>query len=317
VHRVWPSPPAEPRIELKQIVRGPDDLGKPDFFEGLANFITGRKPHTFFRPQGVAVEGDIRMYVTDQKLQGVHVLNMHSSKSAFLSKVGDTLLVSPAGIAVAEGKVVFADSALARVFVIDPTGKLLKVIDKPGGFKRPTGIAFAPQSRQLYIVDTLANEVCIFDLDGNFVRAFGGPGTAPGRFNYPTYVFVDGGGKVYVTDSLNFRVQVFDLADKWLLEIGKLGDATGYMAVPKGVGADADGNIYVVDSYLTAVQVFDPKGEFLLAFGAPGADPGDFQVPAGMAFDEKGRIFVSDSMNSRIQIFQYIGMDNEPKPSKP
>ena len=310
VHAVWPLPPAPARIALVQSVQGARDFAKPGFFRSVGNLLTGSKRHTLLRPQGVAVDQE-RLYVTDQERQGVHVFHFNSSKSAFIDHVGDVFFVSPVGVAACDGKIAVSDSALKKVFLLWPDGRPAGTIEKPGEFKRPTGLAFAAGEKLLYVVDTLANEVCVFDLSGKLLRRFGAPGNDAGQFNYPTHVFVDQYEKVYVTDSLNFRVQVFDRKGQFQLAIGKLGDASGHLAVPKGVGVDRLGHIYVVDSYLTTVQIFDEEGRFLLAFGEPGERPGAFHVPTGLTVDGTNRIFVCDSYNSRVQVFQYVGTSDE------
>ena len=308
----WPPPPAPPRIALLRTVSGSEDFQqRPGFFDRLGEVILGPRKHNLLRPQGVAVHDDQCLYVTDLELQGVHLFNFHSSKSSFIDRAGKVFFVSPVAVAVCDDRIAVADSALKKVFLLKPDGKLQNTLEKPGGFERPTGLAFDPQAKLLYVVDTLANEVCVFELSGRLLRRFGSPGREPGQFNYPTYVFVDNTGRVYVTDSLNFRVQVFDRQGRFLFDIGELGDASGYLAVPKGVGVDSFGNIYVVDSRFSVVQVYDQQGRFLLAFGGPGEKVGAFQVPSGLTVDASNRIFVCDSYNSRVQIFQYIGTDDE------
>ncbi|KKL20009.1 hypothetical protein LCGC14_2459760, partial [marine sediment metagenome] len=257
VGRVWPPPPAPARVKLVKIVRGASDLGRPSLLEALGNIIVGKSPPPLLRPQGVAVCKDDYLYVADLKLRGVHVLPLGSGKSVFIDRAEGAPLVSPVGVADFDGKIAVTDSARGEVFLFTPKGKSIGTIRKPGGFKRPTGLAFAAKDKLLYVVDTLANEVCVFDLTGRLVRSFGGRGTGPGKFNYPTHVFVSGDGTAYVTDSLNFRVQVFDPAGRFLFQIGTHGDASGHLGMPKGVGVDAQGHIYVVDSYFDTVQVFD------------------------------------------------------------
>lgn len=308
---VWPPAPAPARIALLRTVRSAADLVSPGFFDRVGDLLLGARKRLIRRPQGVAVQGDERLYVIDQELQGVHVLDLRSREDSFIDRAGDTYFVSPVGVAVCEGKVAVSDSALKAVFLLSPDGALERVIEKPGGFKRPTGLAYAPRQKLLYVVDTLAHEVCAFDLSGRLVRRIGSPGTGTGQFNYPTHVFVDGSGKLYVTDSLNFRVQIFDPSGQFVAQIGALGDASGYLAVPKGVGVDSFGHIYVVDSYFCNVQVFEQDGRFLLAFGGEGRGAGDFQVPTGLTVDSRDRIFVSDSYNNRVQIFQYLGTNDE------
>jgi len=312
-HPVWPSPPAEPRITHVQNIHQADDLGRPNFFQGLGRLITGDKGVILFRPHGVAVLEGKRIFVTDQELQGLAVMEMNGGRSRLIARMDKDFLVSPVGIVSCGQVLALSDSALRAVFLLDQDGKLLRKIEKPNGFGRPTGLAYDAQRNWLYVSDTLANEICVFDLaGGNMVRRIGRSGTAPGEFNFPTHLCVDGQGRLYVTDSMNFRVQIFDAEGKYIFHIGKQGDASGHLAVPKSVAVDSLGHLYIVDSYFGRVQIFDLQGRFLLAVGEIGGENGMFQVPAGMAIDSKNRIYVCDSFNKRIQVLQYTrGADNE------
>lgn len=306
-HPVWPPPPAPPRILHIMDIHTPDDLHKPSAFEGLGRMITGGGKQVMIRPNSATVVGDGLLCVTDQEWQGVHLMRMRSSGSQFVSNASDELhFVSPVGIAAFGKHIAVSDSALSSVFLLTQDGEPAGRIEKPEGFARPTGMAYDNTHAELYVVDTLANEVCVFDDEGGLVRRFGAQGTAPGQFNYPTHVFVDHKDRVFVTDSMNFRVQVFDREGGYLFELGAHGDASGFLAVPKGVGVDRFGHVYIVDSYFSNVQVFDENGRFLLSIGGPGDGIGQFQVPAGLFVDRDNRIYICDSYNRRVQVLQYL-----------
>ena len=49
----------------------------------------------------------------------------------------------------------------------------------------------------------------VFTSEGHFLTSFGGEGTEPGKFKYPSGLAVDSSGFVYVCDNWNNRVQVF------------------------------------------------------------------------------------------------------------
>ncbi|MBI4719753.1 MAG: 6-bladed beta-propeller, partial [Chitinivibrionia bacterium] len=51
--------------------------------------------------------------------------------------------------------------------------------------------------------------VQVFTKGGQYLRQWGTSGTAPGQFQFPFGIAVDGNGRVYVADSHNDRVQVF------------------------------------------------------------------------------------------------------------
>ena len=319
IHPVWPLPPAQPRVKHVKNIRGEEDLAKPNFFDQLGELITGRVKARLLRPHGAAVVDDQTLYVTDQERQAVAVFDLKSGKATWISRAGDTFLVSPVCAAAVNKMLAVSDSALKQVYIFRPNGKLETALAKSGGFARPTGLAFDAERQLLFVVDTLANEVCVFKVPSfELVQRIGKHGLGPGEFNYPTHICLDREGRLYVTDSLNFRVEIFDRAGKYLFDIGKLGDASGHMAVPKGVGVDSYGHIYIVDSYFSAVQVFDQKGRFLLSIGGPGKLPGEFQVPSGLLVDSQNRIYICDSYNSRIQLLQYVGGptdDIEPLPT--
>jgi DNA-binding beta-propeller fold protein YncE len=311
VLRAWPSPPEMPRIVLRRMIHSAKDFERTDFFSGLGRLITGGQQQTLLRPQAVVLDDRQRLYIADQEHQGVHVFDLKEGKARFFDQAGKEFFVSPAGLAWCEGNLLVSDSSLNRVFVLSPDGKLLRTINRPEGFKRPTGMAYDAARRLLYIVDTTAHQVCVFRATGEFLHRFGAGGTGPGLFNYPTYVAVDKEGNIYVTDSLNFRVQIFDPQEKFVREIGNLGDATGFMAVPKGVAVDSHGHVYVADSSLATVQIFDREGRFLLAVGERGDGPGSFQIPTGLAIGPDDRIYVCDAFGRRLQIFQYMEAQNE------
>jgi DNA-binding beta-propeller fold protein YncE len=310
-HPVWPPPPAQPRIRHVLDIRTPDDLHKPSALEGLGRMITGGGQQVMLRPHCVTVTADDLLCITDQEWQGVHMIRMRGSKSRFVARATDEVhFVSPVGIAPYGNLIAVSDSALNSVFLITKKGEPAGQIQKPGGFTRPTGLAYDHKHDELYVIDTLGNEVCVFSNEGELVRRFGTQGIEPGQFNYPTHVFVDHKSRIFVTDSMNFRVQVFDRDGNYLFDLGKHGDASGFLAVPKGVGVDTYGHIYIVDSYFSNIQVFDEQGRFLLSVGGPGDGIGQFQVPSGLFVGRDNRVYICDSYNRRVQVLEYLPVAN-------
>ena len=215
-HPVWPGPPAQPRVVHRQDLRGPDDFGGADLFEGIGRALAGTQPRRIIRPSTVALDGRGRLFVTDQEWQGIHVFRFGSAHSDFIDHVGEVYFVSPVGLAVVDDLIAVADSALKRVDLIQPDGTPVRRLEKPGGFGRPAGLAYSTARRELYVVDSAAHELCVFAPDGRFLRTIGGPGVDVGQFNFPTHVCVDDAGRLFVTDSLNFRVQAFDADGRYL-----------------------------------------------------------------------------------------------------
>ncbi len=301
---MWPLPPASPKIRFLRTLAGPQDLAaEPTLFGRIGELLFGVREEWLVRPTGVAVEGS-RLWVADPGGQAVHLFDLAQREHRTLRAAGRDTFLSPVGVTGdGAGGVYVADSALGRVFHLSRDEDVLAVITQ--GLARPTGLAFSPSRKRLYVADTGSSQVLLVEAD-RIVRTIGRRGTGPGEFNYPTSLLLDPRDFLYVVDSLNFRIQILDPEGRFVSQFGKVGDGSGDLARPKGVGVDREGHVYVVDALFDAVQIFTPRGEFLLGFGERGTGPGQFWLPAGLAFDGEDRIYVADSYNQRIQIFQYL-----------
>jgi DNA-binding beta-propeller fold protein YncE len=299
----WPSPPYKPRIRYIRTFSGPGDIyTNKSMFKKVWEYLGGRREGIkLIRPYGIFVDNK-KIYVADPGGRRVHIFDLIKEGYYYFDKIyKKKRFLSPISVVVDKrGYMYVSDSLLKRVFVFDNNRKFMYDIK---GFDRPTGMAIYKEN--LYIVDTLANKIIIYQTDGSYKFSFGKRGIKDGEFNYPTNIFVDD-KYLYVTDSLNFRVQIFDKDGKFINKFGRLGDGTGDFSKPKGIAVDSDGNIYVVDSYFDVVQIFNKEGRLLLAFGQSGHNKGEFLLPSGIFIDRDDRIYVADSYNSRIQIFQYI-----------
>ncbi len=299
----WPPPPLVPRIRYLYDFRGPDDLGfRQPLLRRMWEWVVGEEMREMVRPYAVAV-ADGLIAVADPGLRAVHLFDEREQAYRRITAVDGKPLASPVGVAIGPMGIAISDSALDKVFLLARSGELRHAID---GLARPTGLAVDPQSGRLYVVETRANRVSVFDREGARLFTFGKRGTEPGAFNYPTHIAI-AAGRVYVNDTMNFRIESFDLDGRYIGAFGEPGDGSGYIAQAKGVGIDSEGHAYVADALFDRVQIFDPdSGRFLLAFGGQGSDPGKMWLPAGIAV-ARDRIYVADSFNRRIQVFEFLG----------
>lgn len=311
---LWPTPPVKPRIRFIRAISSPSDIAikKEKGWMGRAfDYITGGEAEEGFKittPYGLFFdEREYLLYVADRGLKGMHRYDLRRGKADFKGGIekdsGDINLEMPVAVILADNRIYLSDTGLKKVFILGTDGKLIGEI---GGFERPGGLAYDSKNKRLYVVDVLANQLKIFDPDGNPFYTSGKRGFGDGEFNLPSNVWVDSDGNVYVTDSMNFRVQVFDDRGNHIRNIGELGDGPGTFARPRGVAVDSEGHIYVVDANFDNVQIFDREGRLLLFFGESGTDPGQFTLPSGIFIDSNDRIYISDSYNRRIQVFQYL-----------
>jgi DNA-binding beta-propeller fold protein YncE len=204
-----------------------------------------------------------------------------------------------------QGTIYITDSQLGKIYCYRLGDDRLTEFHTVN-LSRPTGIAYSRHYQQLYVADSLAQQIVVLGLDGHERFRFGSQGREPGQFNAPTAISVNRKGEVLVTDALNGRIQIFAADGHFIRQFGRPGDTSGSFAKPKGIAADSDGNIYVCDALFDAVQIFDPRGRLLLAFGDSGFQPGQFWMPAGIFIDKHDTVYIADTYNQRVQIFRYL-----------
>lgn len=269
-------------------------------------------PLVLDRPQAGVVDETGRILVTDIGRASVFVFDEKQGKLSVWEKAtGITGFIAPVGIATGpEGQVFVADAELALIARLDRDGNTLEPIGK-GQLQRPTGLAYEPKTGRLFVADTPAHQIKVFNLNGELLSTIGDHGEGPGEFNYPTHIAVLL-EKLYVSDTLNARVQVMSTpTGRYLGSLGKRGLFLGNLVRPKGVATDSEHNIYVVESYHDYLLVYNRKGEFLLPIGGVGSGPGNFHLPAGVWVDQRNRVFVADMLNGRVAVFQFLGGDHD------
>ncbi len=306
---VWPPAPLEPRIRyLKSISTSDDIVEKKGFWRRFWEFFRGPQVNFMVKPMAVAADSRGRIYVSDPAAKLVHLFDPEKGKYRSIDAAGKQMLQFPINLAIDSADNLYVvDGQRRQIFVLTPRSRLKQVYGKPGQLQRPSGIAVDSQRRVLYIADPPAHDIKIFSLnDSKLLGSIGRRGTAPGEFNFPTWLALDKTGRLYVTDSLNGRIQILSHEGQPLSSIGQLGVSTGSFSSPKGIALDSDGHLYVNDAGFDNVQIFDNKGRLLLYFGGSGQAPGTFWMPGGVFIDHNDRIYIADSYNKRIQIFQYM-----------
>jgi len=315
--KVWPDPPDEPRYSYVGELTGevnfrPDNWANPSSATKLFNWLVGltglnSQPVVLQRPESGMVDAEGRIYVTDIGRGAVFVFDKPAGRlEVWEAARGKERFASPIGIAQgARDEILVADSELKTVFRLDRNGNPV------GEFghdilERPTGLARDAQRGRVYVADTRAHDIKVFDDDGQLLNVIGQRGEGDGEFNFPTYLtFV--ADRLYVTDTLNSRIQIFDAEGNFIAKFGKLGLNVGNLVRPKGVAVDSASNIYVIESLYDNLLVFDNKGRTLLGLGGSGKDIGKFYLPAGVWIDSHDQVYIADMYNGRITVLQFLG----------
>jgi sugar lactone lactonase YvrE len=216
---------------------------------------------------GLAIDDDDRLFVSDGKMRRVLILN---AKHEVENQIAEGL-VDPVGLA------------------IDTSNRFLYVVDT--------------QQDQVIVYDADSLKLLRRIGTGGKNHFL----TSAGDFGAPQGVAVDGDGNVYVTDTLNNRVEIFDADGNFISQFGKAGDGPGYFSRPKGIAVDSDGHIWVADAVQDRVQVFNREGQLLTYIGTGhGELPGQFKALVGVAIDKQNRVFTAEQEPGRVQVFRYV-----------
>lgn len=273
---------------------------------------------------GVACDSSDRVYVFNR---GPRPVMIFDREGAFLGAWGEGVFARPHGITLGSDDSVFCTDDLGHtVRKFTPDGKLLLTLGVPGQpsdtgatsidyrtirhagppFHFPTNVALG-LAGQIYVADGYGNaRVHEFSPEGELIRSWGAPGSAPGQFHVPHGIAVDAQGRVYLADRENSRIQIFSPTGECQ---GELTDVIR----PCQVAFDSEGRLFVAElGYRSGmwpgtqpptanapggrVSIFRPDGQLLSRWGGgenPTA-PGDFYAPHDICLDSRGDIYLAE-----------------------
>lgn len=321
---VWPQPPDKPRYRYAGELVGEANFNKTGRSETalvtamkwIAGLFDDEAPLQLQRPQHGMTDDKGRVYVVDAGRSAVMVFDPNPPEGDKSDKDGGQLMVwqalqpgvllgTPVAVAqVWNGDIAVSDAAQGVVFRLNRKGELVGTLGA-GQLQRPTGMAFDKDRGLLFVADTVAHDIKVYEAGGHMVNTFGGAGERDGNLNAPTFMtFVD--KYLYVTDTLNTRVQMYDSEGIHMRSFGERGLNVGNMVRPKGV-AVGDGIVYVVESYYGHLLAYNQNAELLLGINGNGMKGDRFMLPSGVWTDSKGKVYLADMFNGRVVVFQFLG----------
>lgn len=247
-------------------------------------------------------------------------------------------LLQPGKVAVSANYVAISDTGHNRILLLDPAGKLLRVIGSghaghadgaPGkaSFDGPQGLAFAGHA--LYVADTtnqLIRRIAlpsgrVSTVAGNGKQAFGVSGTHPARqvaLNSPwglrrvgdlLYIAMAGDHQVWRLDLHSDRIGPYAGSGVEGLSDGPLDQAA--FAQSSGLAYHA-GTLFVADPEASAVRAIDlAKGQVKTLIGHGLFDFGLRNGPAAQALLQhdqglawlNGKLYIADTFNNAIRVY--------------
>lgn len=190
-------------------------------------FVPAYEGSTFV-PFNIAIDLDGTRYVTDtgNTGSGSPKVGIYAQDDSYVDRLTLAKDMRPVDVALGPD----------RIYVSDMKGHCVRVYNKadrkplftiprdlkagPGWLYQPANLALDPQGRVL-VSDLGGSQVCVYDLEGNYLRTLGRPGRGPGMFARPKGVAVDREGRAYVVDAATEAVQLFDRDGRLLMYFGR------------------------------------------------------------------------------------------------
>lgn len=246
-------------------------------------------------------ELDIQQVSSSERLRRAVIGADPKAKAAF---------VKPFDVAVRHGRIVVSDTMANTLHLFDiPSRRLMRIgRSQKGRLINPLGVAIDDEAN-IYVADSGAKQIVVYNATGHFLRRIGGPGD----LSRPSDVAVTlDGGRIYVVDSGGItsdrhQVVMYDREGELLGNFGVRGQGEGEFNLPVSLAVAPNGQVYVLDSGNFRVQVFDADGGYVRAFGQLGRGFGDFARPRGIAIDADGNVYVTDAAFRNFQIFTADG----------
>ncbi|HEU6446872.1 MAG TPA: 6-bladed beta-propeller [Verrucomicrobiae bacterium] len=195
-------------------------------------------------PLNIAIDSDGTSYVADSGREQVVIFDQNENFVSAMGKIGE---MKPRDVALGKD----------RIYVADLLGRCVRVFDKAtraplfsipkssdaktdgGQLFTPTNLALDSQGN-LYVADTGAFCVRVYDADGNYVRTVGGAGDGAGQFARVKGIAVDRQNRLYAVDAMSQVVQIFNDKGQVLTYFGEPLSGPNIQNLPAKVLVDYD-----------------------------------------------------------------------------
>ncbi len=253
--------------------------GRGDSWETVLPFTGLREP------QGVTVDSDGNVYVSDTLHNRVLALSAGSTKQTLLPFEG---LSFPTGVTTDNtGAVYVNDAGNKRVLVLAAGAK--KQIQLPfTDLGNPTGLT-VDIAHTVYVTDTANNRVVALAADSTTESFL--PFTG---LKAPTGLVVTDDGTIYVADGGNNRVLALARGSKIQTTLPFTG-----LSDPGGVTVDSEGAVYVTDSADNRALKLPVGSSEQVVLPFPNLD-----YPWGLAVDQNGTVYVAGNNNKILALRQ-------------
>jgi DNA-binding beta-propeller fold protein YncE len=264
-------------------------------------------PKDLFRV-AAATDGSGDYYITDPAVGSLFIYDAN-----LVLKAEITGLHQPLGVIVdSQGLILIGNDGRDNIEVYDPANGDLLAVFGEDLVKMPNAITLDALGN-IYVVDSLLNNVRVFDPAYNLVKTIGRAGGGQTELNFPVDAEIVSAGssqELLVADQGNYRVQVFDLDGNWVRSI-VWGGRCGYFSCTlppfkriQALDVDSFGRLHVLDKLGATVFIFDTaSGDFQDFYGGYGTGPGTLTLPTDLLISATDTAIVTAGEGDRIEVF--------------
>ncbi len=165
-------------------------------------------------------------------------------------------------------------------------------------------------SGNLYVVDSVSNEIKVYDPQGQNIRNISVD--TPVSLAISSYINSIGRevGELFVAEMRLARISVFDLEGNYLRSIGRKVSTFGSFwhgrfVKLQSLAIDSQGRVHALDCYLNKVQILDAQDGTFLGSYPSGEEPDHTKLLLDVVLKDPNTAVLTDSENKRLQVFQY------------
>lgn len=258
------------------------------------------------QPSDIAISEKGFAYVLDGVNHQVVVFNEKAKKVFSFGQSNGLKL--PMAIAIADEKVLVADTGNHRIAIFNLDGQLIRYLTLTGE-KAAEPVGLAVDDGIVSWTDRRNHRVCRHEIrTGKQLVCWGKRGEKDGEFQFPFQIKHDRDGYIQVVDVINARVQGFNRQGRRFAQVGRFGLAEGELFRPNGL-ALRERHLFVSDAYRGMISVFH-DGDFDGYLVDKVAKPINFSAPVAMSYSQD-KLYVVDALKNRVEVFLISDVENK------
>lgn len=279
--------------------------------------ITGNNLR-YKEPRGISITPAGTLLVTDfrnYRIQEVSLSGQVLRESGQSGKEPGQFNDPTCAVMDAHGNLYVTDTWNQRIQQRTANGEWIGEWAQFSQFSAPRGIAVDSERNRVYVANTSAHNIVVFDMQGQHLMTWGAKGNGRDQFHDPIGMAVGLQGNLYIADTGNRRIKVVSPEGETLRIITvEEWSASAFQEAYLAIGPNE--TIYVTLPLSNAIQVYQLQDATILRLESD-AQGQQLSNPTGIAVDATGHIFVSDTGRHRLVKYAPLQVPSSSQPTLP